>query len=179
MRADLTLFETFGLVAVLPGHSADGDGLRGHCVDVGVVGGGLRADRWLSPSFVERPASNRWHHSPHRCWTADANEPELWVPMASGPRLLGAGEHHAQPEITLERVQGTGPVAAWLLMAPIQVLPVLDGTVPASAHRDTFLPRYRAPDAACPAPSAGASAQPGFRLSSAMIVRLRPADLAA
>jgi len=135
MRAYHTLFERYGVVAVLSGHSEmfersfvdeDGDGVGVHYFDVGVAGDGLRGERRTSNGFTEGAGGNRLQYNTFSRWSADENEPERWSNLGGALQLVDGGKHYGHLEVELERVTGDPAVAARVRFTPVYSFPLLD-----------------------------------------------------
>jgi hypothetical protein len=136
MRAYHTLFERYGVVAVLSGHSEmfersfvdeDSDGVGVHYFDVGVAGDGLRGERRTSSGFVEGAQGNRLQYNPYSRWTADEDEAESWAPLGGVLQLVDGGKHYGHLEVQVDRVTGNPAVAARVSFTPVYSFPLLDG----------------------------------------------------
>ncbi|MBB4909185.1 metallophosphoesterase family protein [Actinophytocola algeriensis] len=128
MRVYHSLFERYGVAAVISGHSEmfersfvdeNGDGTGVHYYDVGVSGDGLRGVRKESAS----PGSPPLRYNPYSQWTADQSEPEQWQDTDGVPRLTGGGKHYGHLEIDVDRGRGD---RARITLTPVHVFPVLD-----------------------------------------------------
>lgn len=141
MRQYQPMFEEYGVVAVLSGHSEmfersfvdeDGDGHGVHYYDVGVAGDGLRGERRDGPT-LDAPLLD---YNPYRVWTADQDEPEVWEEVDGVRRLVDGGKHYGHLEVNVERLAphkgqgvGRGPAhdrpAARVTFTPVYVFPVM------------------------------------------------------
>jgi hypothetical protein len=135
MRAYHPLFERYGVVAVLSGHSEmfersfvdeDGDGVGVHYYDVGVAGDGLRGERRTSNGFTEGAGGNRLQYNPFSRWSADENEPERWSVLGGVLQLIDGGKHYGHLEVQIDRVTGDPAVAARVRFTPVYSFPLLD-----------------------------------------------------
>jgi hypothetical protein len=126
MRRYHPLMEQHGVAAVLSGHSElfersfvdeDGDGTGVHYYDVGVAGDGLRGERRTEPSL----SAPYLGYNPYRAWTADRDEPEVWVEQDGAPVLVEGGKHYGHLEVELRRTR-TG---ATMTLTPVHVFPRL------------------------------------------------------
>jgi len=136
MRAYHAMFERYGVVAVLSGHSEmfersfvdeDGDGVGVHYYDVGVAGDGLRGERRTSSGFIEGSGGNRLQYNPFSRWSADENEPERWSTLGGVLQLTDGGKHYGHLEVQVDRVTGDPAVAARVRFSPVYSFPLLDG----------------------------------------------------
>jgi hypothetical protein len=135
MRAYHPLFERYGVVAVLSGHSEmfersfvdeDGDGVGVHYYDVGVAGDGLRGERRTSNGFVEGLGGNRLQYNPFSRWSADENEPERWSVLGGALQLVDGGKHYGHLEVQIDRVTDDPAVAARVRFTPVYSFPLLN-----------------------------------------------------
>jgi 3',5'-cyclic AMP phosphodiesterase CpdA len=135
MRAYHTLFERYGVVAVLSGHSEmfersfvdeDGDGVGVHYFDVGVAGDGLRGERRTSNGFTEGASGNRLQYNSFSRWSADEHEAERWSNLGGALQLVDGGKHYGHLEVELERVTGDPAVSARVRFMPVYSFPLLD-----------------------------------------------------
>ncbi|GAB4063546.1 hypothetical protein GCM10028777_07000 [Angustibacter speluncae] len=126
MRQYHPLMERYGVAAVLSGHSElfersfvdeDGDGTGVHYYDVGVAGDGLRGERRTEASLTAPYLG----YNPYRAWTADRDEPEVWVEQDGAPVLVEGGKHYGHLEVELTRTR-TG---ATMTLTPVHVFPLL------------------------------------------------------
>jgi hypothetical protein len=136
MRAYHPLFERYGVVAVLSGHSEmfersfvdeDGDGVGVHYYDVGVAGDGLRGERRTSNGYTEGTGGNRLQYNPFSRWSADENEPERWSDLGGVLQLVDGGKHYGHLEVQIDRVTDDPAVAARVRFTPVYSFPVLNG----------------------------------------------------
>jgi len=130
MRVYHPLFEAYGVVAVLSGHSEmfersfvdeDDDGVGVHYYDVGVAGDGLRGGKRNGNSLND-PLLN---YNPFSVWTADQDAPERWALVDGSVQLVEGGKHYGHLEVNLVR----GPRAkslAQVRFTPVHSFPVLD-----------------------------------------------------
>jgi Calcineurin-like phosphoesterase/Purple acid Phosphatase, N-terminal domain len=136
MRQYHDMFEEYGVVAVLSGHSemfersfvdADGDGIGVHYYDVGVAGDGLRGER-RDGTRLDDPLLK---YNPFSVWTADQDEPESWHLVDGVPQLVSGGKHYGHLEVNVETVPGSkrppaDTPAAKVTFTPAHVFPVFD-----------------------------------------------------
>lgn len=104
------MFERYGVIAVLSGHSemfersfvdGDGDGVGVHYYDVGIAGDGLRG------STFDDATQTLGGANPFSEWTADQSEPETWVANADGSTtLVSGGKHYGHLEVNIYRTGG-------------------------------------------------------------------------
>lgn len=136
MRIYHAMFERFGVVAVLSGHSEmfersfvdeDGDGVGVHYYDVGVAGDGLRGARRTSNGFTEGANSNRLQYNNFSKWSADEYSTESWSTFGGVPQLIDGGKHYGHLEVQVQRVTGNPAVNARVSFNPIYSFPLLDG----------------------------------------------------
>ncbi len=133
MRQYQPLFEEFGVVGVLSGHSEmfersfvdlDGDGIGVLYFDVGVAGDGVRGVRTTDPN--ELNALN-----PFSQWTASLDEPELWVEVTDPntgetyPMLIDGGKHYGHLEIEIMPLDDP-KYLAMITFIPVYSFPILD-----------------------------------------------------
>ena len=137
MRQYHDMFEEYGVVAVLSGHSemfersfvdADGDGVGVHYYDVGVAGDGLRGER-RNGTRLDDPLLK---YNPFSVWTADQDEPEQWEMVDGVLQLVSGGKHYGHLEVNVTPVPGgqhrpDGVPAAAVSFTPVHVFPVFDG----------------------------------------------------
>jgi hypothetical protein len=135
MRAYHPLFERYGVVVVLSGHSEmfersfvdeDGDGVGVHYYDVGVAGDGLRGERRTSNGFAEGTTGNRLQYTSFSRWSADEHEAERWSLVGGVQQLVDGGKHYGHLEVQLERVTGDPAVSARVRFTPVYSFPLLD-----------------------------------------------------
>lgn len=142
MRIYHQMFEEYGVVAVLSGHSEmfersfvdeDGDGIGVHYYDVGVSGDGLRGEKRTSPGFFEGEDSNRLQYNPFSQWSADEHEPEQWELVNNVLQLIDGGKHYGHLEVNVERLlspaapgAGTEDPYARITLTPVYSFPLLD-----------------------------------------------------
>ena len=110
LRQYHSMFERYGVIAVLSGHSEmfersfvdeDGDGVGVHYYDVGVAGDGLRG------STFDEVTQTLGGQNPFSEWTADQSEPETWVANPDGSTtLVSGGKHYGHLEVNLYRRGG-------------------------------------------------------------------------
>ena len=109
MRQYHPLFERFGVVAVLCGHSElfersfvdeSGDGVGVHYYDVGVAGDGLRGEL-VDGLRLDDPLLK---YNPYSQWTADQHEPERWALVDGAIQLVEGGKHYGHLEVNVERL---------------------------------------------------------------------------
>jgi hypothetical protein len=133
MRIYHSMFEQFGVSAVLSGHSemfersfvdADGNGVGVHYYDAGVSGDGLRGERRTSNGFNE---GNRLQYNPFSQWSADEDAAEVWQNVEGLLQLVEGGKHYGHLEVNVERLLGDPNLYAKITLTPVYVLPVLDG----------------------------------------------------
>jgi len=147
MRQYQSMFEEFGVSAVLSGHSEmfersfvdeNGDGVGVHHYDVGVSADGLRGARRLNAAsgsdFYDRELLN---YNPFSQWTADQSAPEKWELVDGVLQLVDGGKHYGHLEVNVERLlsatltDGAGanldnvPFAK-VTLTPVYNFPVLD-----------------------------------------------------
>ena len=131
MRQYHSMFEQYGVAAVLAGHSEmfersfvdeDGDGIGVSYYDVGVAGDGLRGQK-RDGSGLDRPLLN---YNEFSQWTADQSEPELWGEVNGVPQLIDGGKHYGHLEVNLHRLNPAGGASAKVVMTPVYVFPILD-----------------------------------------------------
>ncbi|MCF6470530.1 metallophosphoesterase [Nonomuraea sp. MG754425] len=131
MRVYHSLFERYGVAAVISGHSEmfersfvdeDGDGVGVHYYDVGVSGDGLRGVRREGATLDTPPLG----YNTFSQWTADLSEPEKWEAGGDAPRLVSGGKHYGHLEINVDRVRGNRGGKARLTLTPVHVFPVMD-----------------------------------------------------
>jgi Ca2+-binding RTX toxin-like protein len=131
MRQYHSMFEQYGVAAVLSGHSEmfersfvdeDGDGIGVSYYDVGVAGDGLRGQK-RDGSGLDKPLLN---YNEFSQWTADQREGELWQQIDGVPQLIDGGKHYGHLEVNLERLNPAGGASAKVLMTPVSVFPILD-----------------------------------------------------
>jgi len=137
MRIYHSMFEQFGVAAVLSGHSEmfersfvdeDGDGIGVHYYDVGVSGDGLRGERRTSGGFTEGPQSNRLQYNRFSRWSADENASEQWAMVNGVPQLLDGGKHYGHLEVNVERIDTINGAAARITFSPVYSFPILDAS---------------------------------------------------
>ncbi len=125
------LFEQYGVVAVLSGHSEmfersfvdeDGDGVGVHYYDVGVSGDGLRGQKRDGSGF-DLPLLN---YNSFSEWTADQSADELWQEVDGVLQLIDGGKHYGHLEVNLERLDGRNGAAARVTFSPVYSFPILD-----------------------------------------------------
>jgi 3',5'-cyclic AMP phosphodiesterase CpdA len=138
MRVYHPLFERYGVVAVLSGHSEmfersvvdeDGDGVGVQYYDVGVAGDGLRGEK--RDGGLDDPLLR---YNPFSAWTADQHEPERWELVDGVVQLVEGGKHYGHLEVDLERLtpqraRAAGApegAAAAVTLSPVHVFPLLD-----------------------------------------------------
>lgn len=131
MRQYQALFEQFGVVAVLSGHSemfersfvdTDGNGVGVHYYDVGVAGDGLRGSK-RNGSLLTDPLLN---YNPFSVWTADQGEPEHWELVGGTPQLTRGGKHYGHLEVNVTRLPAGADARASVSFSPVHSFPVLD-----------------------------------------------------
>jgi hypothetical protein len=131
MRRFHPLFEQFGVVAVLSGHSEmfersfvdeDRNGVGVHYYDVGVAGDGLRGSK-RNGSLLTDPLLN---YNPFSVWTADQGEPEHWELVDGTPQLTRGGKHYGHLEVNVTRLPTGSPARASVSFSPVHSFPVLD-----------------------------------------------------
>ncbi|WP_199326247.1 purple acid phosphatase family protein [Nostoc parmelioides] len=131
MRQYHNMFEQYGVLAVLSGHSEmfersfvdeNGDGIGVHYYDVGVAGDGLRGEKRAGSSLSD-PLLNYNRFSQ---WTADQSEGEFWQEMSGGRQLINGGKHYGHLEVNLERLSGRNNQYAKVALTPVYIFPILD-----------------------------------------------------
>lgn len=131
MRQYHNMFEQYGVLAVLSGHSEmfersfvdeDGDGIGVHYYDVGVAGDGLRGEKRAGSSLSD-PLLNYNRFSQ---WTSDQSEGEFWQEMAGGLQLIDGGKHYGHLEVNLEQLNGRNNKYAKVTLTPVYSFPILD-----------------------------------------------------
>jgi hypothetical protein len=132
MRVYHSLFEQFGVAAVLSGHSEmfersyvdeNGDGVGVQYYDVGVSGDGLRGERRTSNGFSD---TNRLQYNSFSQWSADENESEIWGLVNGIQQLLDGGKHYGHLEVNVERLAADANAFAKIMLTPVYSFPVLD-----------------------------------------------------
>jgi Calcineurin-like phosphoesterase len=137
MRVYHSMFEEFGVAAVLSGHSEmfersyvdeNNDGVGVQYYDVGVSGDGLRGERRTSSGFT---ATNRLQYNNFSQWSADENSNENWQLVDNVLQLIDGGKHYGHLEVNVERVMGAGAggldeVFARIVLTPVYSFPMLD-----------------------------------------------------
>ena len=125
LRQYQPLFEKYGVLAVLSGHSEmfersfvdlDGDGVGVQYYDVGVAGDGLRGE---IRDDNDRPLG----YNAFSQWTADQDEPEQWQEVDGVLQLVEGGKHYGHLEVNLER-RNDG--SARVTFTPVYSFPLLD-----------------------------------------------------
>lgn len=132
------LMEEYGVATVISGHDEmfeasfvdnDGDGVGVYHWDVGVASDGLRADKKVKNENGEYVPYN---FNTHSIWSAQADEPEMWVTNENGvTHLVDGGKHYGHLDMLFEAYSGdplaSGVVPAMqLTMTPVSVVPTLD-----------------------------------------------------
>jgi hypothetical protein len=130
MRQYHSMFEQFGVVGVLSGHSemfersfvdSNGDGFGVQYYDVGVAGDGLRSGK-KNGNLLSDPALN---YNSFSQWTADQSEGEQWALVDGVLQLVGGGKHYGHLEVDIEHL-GTDALYAKVTLTPVYLFPVLD-----------------------------------------------------
>jgi hypothetical protein len=130
MRQYHTLFEEFGVAAVLSGHSEifersfvdmDGDGIGVHYYDVGVSGDGLRGQKRNGSLFADPLLG----YNSFSQWTADQSAPEQWAMVDGVLQLIDGGKHYGHLEVELEHLGGP-TLYAKATFTPVYSFPLLD-----------------------------------------------------
>ncbi|MEO1348409.1 MAG: metallophosphoesterase [Cyanobacteria bacterium J06635_15] len=125
LRQYQPLFEAYGVLAVLSGHSEmfersfvdlDGDGMGVQYYDVGVAGDGLRGE-------IRDDNDQPLGYNAFSQWTADQDEPELWQAVDGVLQLVEGGKHYGHLEVNLER-RNDG--SAEVIFTPVYSFPLLD-----------------------------------------------------
>ena len=125
------IFEEYGVIAVFSGHGElfersfvdkDGDGKGVHYYDVGVAGDGLRGEIRESPGF-DAPLLR---YNPHRAWTADQDEGEVWELNDGVLQLQSGGKHYGHLEVNVEKLIEENAEYAKVTFSPVYSFPVLD-----------------------------------------------------
>ncbi|MEO0534544.1 MAG: metallophosphoesterase [Cyanobacteria bacterium P01_A01_bin.123] len=125
LRQYQPLFEAYGVLAVLSGHSEmfersfvdlDGDGMGVQYYDVGVAGDGLRGE-------IRDDNDQPLGYNAFSQWTADQDEPELWQEVDGVLQLVEGGKHYGHLEVNLER-RNDG--SAEVIFTPVYSFPLLD-----------------------------------------------------
>ncbi|PPD20348.1 MAG: metallophosphoesterase [Methylomonas sp.] len=128
MRPYHSMFERFGVAAVLSGHSEmfersfvdnDGDGIGVHYYDVGAAGDGLRGERRNSPGF----GNNRLQYNSFSQWSSDEHEPEVWNIVNGIEQLIAGGKHYGHLEVNLYKRDDGYDL---LELIPVYSFPFLD-----------------------------------------------------
>jgi hypothetical protein len=137
MRQYHSMFEQFGVAAVLSGHSEmfersfvdeNGDGVGVNYYDVGVSADGLRGERRVNEvagaDFYTRELLN---YNPFSQWTADQSEAEQWELVDGVLQLVDGGKHYGHLEVNVERISSeVGDLFAQITLTPVYSFPVLD-----------------------------------------------------
>ena len=119
------LFEEYGVLAVLSGHSEmfersfvdeDGDGLGVTYYDVGVAGDGLRGE-------IRDENDQPLGYNPFSQWTADQDEPELWREVDGVLQLVEGGKHYGHLEVNVRRLDDE---VSQVTFTPVYSFPLLD-----------------------------------------------------
>jgi hypothetical protein len=126
MRQYHSMFEEYGVAAVLSGHSemfersyvSESDGPGVHYYDVGVAGDGLRGERRDGTSLNDPLLK----YNPYSQWTADQHEPERWEQVDGTLQLVDGGKHYGHLEVNVENLRD----GARVTFTPVYVFPVLD-----------------------------------------------------
>ncbi len=130
MRQYHPLFEQYGVIAVLSGHSemfersvvdTDGDGVGVLYYDVGVAGDGLRGGK-VDGNLLTDPLLN---YNPYSRWTADQAEPEQWALVDGALQLVGGGKHYGHLEVNVVRIERPDHTAL-IRFTPVKSFPVLE-----------------------------------------------------
>jgi hypothetical protein len=130
MRIYQPLFEQFGVLAVLSGHSEmfersfvdlNDDGIGVTYYDVGVSGDGLRGSK-RNGSSLNDPLLN---YNPNSQWTADQSEPERWELVDGVLQLVSGGKHYGHLEVNVERLMDD-QLQAVVRLTPVHLFPILD-----------------------------------------------------
>ena len=117
MRIYAPLMEQFRVAGVFNGHSEvaelsyfdlDNDGYGVHLWDVGAAGDGLRgvedAAGLTNSAIISwrnnpiNPEGSAFTMNPYNLWSADQNEPELWI----GNKLVRGGKHYGFLEVDVQ-----------------------------------------------------------------------------
>lgn len=131
MRQYHSMFEQYGVLAVLSGHSEmfersfvdeNGDGIGVHYYDVGVSGDGLRGEK-RDGSSLSDPLLK---YNSFSKWTADQNAGEFWQEMAGALQLVYGGKHYGHLEVNIERVGEGKSGYAKITLSPVYSFPILD-----------------------------------------------------
>ncbi|YAF97746.1 MAG: fibronectin type III domain-containing protein [Nodularia sp. CChRGM 3473] len=129
MRQYHSMFEQYGVLAVLSGHSEmfersfvdeNGDGIGVQYYDVGVSGDGLRGEKRAGSSLSDPLLK----YNSFSQWTADQNEGEFWQEIEGALQLVSGGKHYGHLEVNLERLDGG---QAKITLTPVYSFPILDG----------------------------------------------------
>jgi hypothetical protein len=130
MRQYHSMFEKFGVAAVLSGHSEmfersfvdmDGDGTGVHYYDVGVSGDGLRGEKRNGSLFADPLLG----YNSFSQWTADQSAPEQWAMVDGVLQLIDGGKHYGHLEVELEHLGGP-TLYAKATFTPVYSFPLLD-----------------------------------------------------
>ncbi|WP_414562283.1 MULTISPECIES: metallophosphoesterase family protein [unclassified Anabaena] len=131
MRQYQSMFEQYGVLAVLSGHSEmfersfvdeNGDGIGVYYYDVGVSGDGLRGEK-RDGSSLSDPLLK---YNSFSQWTADQNAGEFWQEMAGALQLVDGGKHYGHLEVNVERVGEGESAYAKITLSPVYSFPILD-----------------------------------------------------
>lgn len=132
MRQYQGMFEQYGVLAVLSGHSEmfersfvdeNGDGIGVYYYDVGVSGDGLRGEK-RNGSGLNDPLLK---YNSFSQWTADQDEGEFWQEIAGALQLVDGGKHYGHLEVNLEKLSGENSKYAKITLTPVYSFPILDG----------------------------------------------------
>ncbi|EFA68637.1 metallophosphoesterase [Cylindrospermopsis raciborskii] len=127
------VFETYGVAAVLSGHSEmfersfvdqDADGTGVTYYDVGVSGDGLRGEK-RTGSGVSTPLLS---YNEYSQWTADQSEAEVWKVIDGVPQLVDGGKHYGHLEVNIEPFSPMVGITAKIEFTPVYSFPILDAT---------------------------------------------------
>ncbi|UFU07915.1 metallophosphoesterase family protein [Ruania halotolerans] len=129
MRAYTSMFEEYGVAAVISGHDemfersfvdSDGDGVGVQMYDVGVAADGLRGEQLYE---TEDGSYEPIRFNTHSEWMAAVDEPELWTEDSNGnPRLVDGGLHYGHLQLDLERTR----CGSELTLTPVYLFPLMD-----------------------------------------------------
>lgn len=131
MRQYQSMFEQYGVLAVLSGHSEmfersfvdeNGDGIGVHYYDVGVAGDGLRGEK-RNGSSLNDPLLK---YNSFSQWSADQSEGELWQEITGALQLVGGGKHYGHLEVNLEKLNSNNGKYAKVTLTPVYSFPILD-----------------------------------------------------